>query len=625
MQSSSKIFTVDKFLGINESPDGETELKMGEASRMDNWLVTDGFNLTLRPGIRRVTFGGDRDPQQIIASWAGFVGDNEYFILCDFDGEQDRLWVYERNTLGVHALVCRQDGALGLTSRQNPMVKIYTYAGKLFVMSKVNTVLFSGNEFVEAEVYVPKVIVGSPPAGGGTNLENINMLSSLRRMDFSADGTSTAYVLPTEATAVTEITIDNVPQTISAAGSFSASTHTFTFNTAPVKGVGNVEFTYDTDHAATDASHLRVASMPLAEAYNGSTDTRLFIAGDGSNICYYTGVPESGDLTKLYFPSMNEVAVDMSDSPITGLVRHYSKLLVFKPDGAYSISYEPVTLTGGDTIAGFFLRNVNKEFGHDVLGQVQSVNNYPRTISRGGIYEWRITSSYYKDERYAKRISDLVRRTIENADLSKVITCDDNVSKTYYLFLNDDEGTVLVNRYALTNDGIWCIYHSPRCRGVQSAFMSGDVMVFCGEKEAFYFETSSVVDAPENEGGEPLQITALWESGYMSFGADFRRKYSSQIYISILPSGKSRLIITASTDRREEYMEKEVSTDLFSWKTVTFPTWTWNVDNTPKINRVRLKVKKFVYYKLILKVEEPGATATVLGYDQQVRYSSMAK
>ena len=50
--NGTKMFTVDKFLGINESGDGDTELKMGEASKMENFLVTDAYNLTLRPGVR---------------------------------------------------------------------------------------------------------------------------------------------------------------------------------------------------------------------------------------------------------------------------------------------------------------------------------------------------------------------------------------------------------------------------------------------------------------------------------------------------------------------------------------------------------------------------------------------
>jgi hypothetical protein len=83
--------------------------------------------------------------------------------------------------------------------------------------------------------------------------------------------------------------------------------------------------------------------------------------------------------------------------------------------------------------------------------------------------------------------------------------------------------------------------------------------------------------------------------------------------------------VTASTDRRETYMEKTLRNDVFSFENIGFANWTFNVNTTPKIQRVRLKVKKFVYYKLIFKVEEPGARATVLGFDQQVRFSSMVK
>ena len=33
MASDTRMYSVDKFLGINEAEDGKTELKMGEASR----------------------------------------------------------------------------------------------------------------------------------------------------------------------------------------------------------------------------------------------------------------------------------------------------------------------------------------------------------------------------------------------------------------------------------------------------------------------------------------------------------------------------------------------------------------------------------------------------------------
>ena len=624
MQQGTKMYTVDKFLGLNEAADGYTELRMGQASRMVNWTVTDGMNIATRPGVQRLDFMQEREPGKILAMWAGYVDDREYLVVADFLGGRDRLFLY--STLGgTYTLVSRAEGALGLNEEEGAMVKIFPFGGKLFVMSSAKTVIYRDGAFSEAEAYVPLVIAGANPDGGGTTLENINLLSPDRRIDYSPNGEQTVFWLPEEAVEVKAITIDNEEVDVAEAGSFDAATHKFTFQTAPIKGVGNVEIVYTTDAQTAEAERLKIVRMPLAETYNGSTDTRLFVAGDGSNICYYTGLPQSGEVTALYFPAMNEVAVDMSDSPITGLVRHYSKLLVFKPDGTFTITYEPVTLTDGKTIAGFFLRAANREFGCDAMGQVQTVDNYPRTVTRGGIYEWRITSSYYQDERYAKRVSDKVERTLQKADIASIRTCDDSAGKTYYVFLNDSEGTVLVSRYALDKDDIWSVYRGNRFKDVRFTAVFGGRMVFAGEKEIFYLDEDLATDAPAIAGDEAEDIEAVWESGFMDFGADFRRKYSSTVYVSLLPQSNSAMTITAQTDRRSEYVEKELQANVFGWPNQNFPGWTFDVNDTPKIRRVRLKVKKFVYYKLIFRAGAGGSKATVLGYDQQVRFGSMAK
>lgn len=624
------MFTVDRFLGINEAADGYTEVSMGEASVMKNFYVTDACNLTVRPGIRRVDFDLVREPAQILAVWSGQIGEDsgseedEYLVVVDFYEGTDRFWMYAMES-GNWAVCFRQDGALGLTAAEDAVVKIFAFGSRLYVMSTGKTAVLQEGQLLEAEPYVPRVIAGMDPAGGGTAIENINLLTGRRRVDFSADGEATDYVLPSEAREVLSITVDNTEYPPEDLGSFDAGTSTFSFTAAPVKGVGNVEFTYDTDAAAAEEARQRLLRMPLIEAYNGSTDTRLFVAGDGSNICYYTGVTETGVASPLYFPAMNEVKVDVTGAAVTGLTRHYSKLLAFTREGAYTISYEPVTQADGSTVAGFYLRTMNREFGNDAVGQVQTVNNYPRTITRDGIYEWRITSSYYKDERYAKRVSDKVRRSLKGADISRIVACDDSYAKTYYLFLNDEEGTVLVNRYDIGKEGVWCIYSSQLCTNVQQAVMSHGVMVFSNGTELFCFSDSVSMDAAADPEGEPTAIPALWESGYMDFGADFKRKYSSQIYVSMLPQTNSRAVITAATDKRSEYLEKTIRTSLFGFGNFSFSRLTFDTNATPRIQRVRLKVKKFVYYKLIIRVDEPGAGATILGYDQAVRFASMAK
>lgn len=628
MKSGTKMFTVDKFLGINEAADGFTELKMGQASEMKNFLITDGFNLKIRPGVKRMDFNQVRNPAPILASWAGFIREDstqEHLLVVDFADGTDRIWIYTKNEVGGYTTQYRQDGALGLTSAEDAMVKIFTFGGKLWIMSRGNIVSYQNGEFVVEEPYVPLVVAGASPSGGGTTLEGINMLSSLRRIDFSADGEAVAYVLPEEARSVEKIIIDNVERTAADVGAYDMGTHTFTFKEAPEKGVGNVEFTYNTYAPDTVKSRLKIVGMPLVEAYNGSTDTRLFVGGKG-NVCYYTGVTQSGEATPLYFPAMNEAVIDMTGASVTGIVRHYSKLLVFTRDGTYTLSYEPVTTEDGTTTAGFYLRSANREFGNDVVGQVRTVNNYPRTITQNGIYEWRITSSYYQDERYAQRVSDLVQHSLRNApDIHRFVTCDNDFEKTYYVFLNDEFGTVLVDRYNLAKDDIWCVYQGDIFKGVTNAFVFDGNVFFTNGTEVFCFSTSATKDAPADPDGEPTGIKALWESGFMDYGADFRRKFNSDIYLSVLPQANSELVVTAETDRRSEYTEKTITTNLFDFSNFSFANLTFDTNNTPKIHKIRLKAKKFVYYKLVFRVDSDGATATVLSFDQKVRFGSMAK
>ena len=85
------------------------------------------------------------------------------------------------------------------------------------------------------------------------------------------------------------------------------------------------------------------------------------------------------------------------------------------------------------------------------------------------------------------------------------------------------------------------------------------------------------------------------------------------------------MTVTAETDRRGDYLDKETEISVFDWLNTNFRTWTFATNNRPSIHRVRLKVKKFIYYKVIIKITEPGAVGTVLGFDQQIRYASMAK
>lgn len=49
--TNEKVYSIPKWLGLNEHPDGDTNLKMGEAAKMVNWKITRDDNLKRRPGL----------------------------------------------------------------------------------------------------------------------------------------------------------------------------------------------------------------------------------------------------------------------------------------------------------------------------------------------------------------------------------------------------------------------------------------------------------------------------------------------------------------------------------------------------------------------------------------------
>lgn len=626
---AEKIFTVDRFLGLNESVDGMTELKMGEASKIENFTITDDYNLKNRPGIRKF---GDLTGEKVLRAWTFLHNDYKYLAVV----QSIREIGYDFQKLTIF-----KDETIVFSRTERAFYNVFPYDGKIsilywgyedpeygdtgtpydvkimyFVPQKDGSIPFA---YLEVPHH-PRIITNASPTGGGTNLEKMNILSRHFREHFVADGASKKFVLSPYASEVFSIEVDgdynSIPDNL---GSYDIASHTFTFISEPTKDV-NVEFYCTTDDTAFLKSRNQLLSMPYSEMFNGATDSRVFFYGDGSNLCYYTGIPSEG--SGIYVPAMNELVVDYSNSPITAMVRHYSRLLVFKPDGVDAITYEPITLADDTVTAGFYLHPVHREFGNDAPGQVKLINNSPRSFTKRGIYEWRVSSSAYRDERYAKKISQKVSKTILTADPAKLIALDDEVNKTYYVFLNDDAGTVLVNRYDLE---VWSIFKSALTAGVSYAFLFDGKTVFIRDDGVYCFDETRTFDAPAEDGGEIVPIPCVWESGYMSFGADYKRKYSSNLWVSMLPEANSRMEITVQTDRRDEYLEKVTGLPLLDFSNVDFSYFSFLRSLAPKIKRIKIKVKKFVYYKLIFRVTQAGAKATVLGYDQQVRYSSNVK
>ena len=586
VNDENSVFQLKKWLGLNEAPGGDTGLKMGEAAVMHNFRITREGHLQIRPGYAPVCVLPQQSPVRCM--WTGYVN-KKFHLLCACGG---KLW-----DVDVESGEYTEAGTLPDTH-----TSMFGFGGKVYILTGSGYHCWDGvNPVASVEGYIPLVATACPPEGGGTALERVNLLTGKKRVRFSPDGQATVFHLPErEISAVVGVEGTDIEWTA------NTEEGTVTFAAAPAEGVDTITVTWSKGYGTRSA----VESMRFAEIYNGATDARVFLYGDGTNKTVYSDLDENGIPTAEYFPAMNEMAVDNENTPITAMVRHYDRLMIYKTDSAYSAQIDTVTLEDGKATAALYCLPVNKSVGHTAMGQVRLVKNNPRTLFGQGVYEWALSGAGTRDERNAKRISQRVEATMNRLSGPLCTTFEDEDAQEFYVVYADE---ALVHNYA--NDTWYYYNHFPA-----ESMASVDGEVYFGTPQGKIMHLSRLYRSDDG-----ADIDAYWESGAMDFGADWRRKYSANIWVAMKPEAHSRITVTAQSDRKSNYAEKVAAYGFAVLSDVDFSHWSFNTGRRPKVVRLKIKVKKFTYYKLIFQSVSDTATATILGADMQVRYTGNVK
>lgn len=583
--SETKIYQIKKWLGLNESPDGDTHMKMGEAAEMRNFRITAENHLQIRPGYGTLCTLSAGHP--VNGLWRGYVN-GTFHLVAACNGH---LW-----DIDLEDRTATDKGAI-----QDGQTFFFGFSDKLYILTGTEYYSWDGEGApVAVEGYIPIVTTAAPPAGGGTLLEPINLLTGKKRAEYSPDGEATTFQLPE----------NNLDELISVEGteitySTDLSKGTVTFSSAPPKGVNTITFTW----RKNGGERTKVTGKKFAELYNGESDSRVFLYGDGTNEAIFSGLDENGKASAEYFPQYNVIAVDSANTPITAMIRHYDRLLIFKTDSAYSCSYSTLTLNSA-VQAAFYTSSLNRSIGNAAPGQARLVDNNARTVFGRSVYEWSLAANSVRDERNAKRVSDKVAATLGAFDLSKAICFDDEWNQEYYVFYG---GQAIVNNYQ--NDS-WYFYDNLPV----TAVVAVEGTIYFGTPDGTLMEFSR---SYRNDNLE--DINAYWESGSMDFDMDWRRKYSSTVWTAMKPESQAIVTLTAESNIKSDYPDKIVSAGLATFLNMSFEHWSFGTNRKPKLIRSKLKVKKVTYYKLIIRSKSSSATATVLSVDIQVRYTGNVK
>ena len=607
---NSSILKIQAFLGLNENPDGDTTLKVGEMAEMRNFRITQDKHLQIRPGSKTILSladalsslgqGNVQDGAEtrVYGVWRGIAGAYEH-ILASFGGH---IWDID----------AKNGTAKDKGSAPMGEVSFFGFGGKVYLLGGGEYKSWDGGTdtaFATVEGYVPLIQTATTPKGEGTLVETVNRLTGKRRVQFSPDGTATVFQLPEKGiNEVSSVKSGGEPVTNC---TMDLENGTVTFTAAPAAGTNTVEIEY----RKGDGARSEVTGMKYSELFNGATDTRVFLYGDGTNRAVYSGVPfATGRASAEYFPDLYELTVGESNTPLTALVRHYSRLMAFKTDSAWAILQGEIGLADGGSAAAFYVQPVNRQFGNEAPGQVRLLENNPLTMDAGSVYQWRSGSSYASyisnNENNAKRISDRVASTLKGFDLKKVLTANIKADHEFW-FLHGTRALIL--NYA--NDS-WYLYDGlPFSRIVE---YEGTVIGFSDDGAVVEFSQKY-----RSDNGAPIDCYAA--TGAMDFDRDWLLKYSPMIFVAMQPASNARIKVTVETNRRSDYPEKTVAYSLATFLHVDFNHFSFATNRKPQVKKVKMKVKKATFYRLIFKSNSASATATVIETDIRLRYAGNVK
>lgn len=604
--TNEKIFQLKKFLGLNQNPDGDTKLKMGEAAVVNNWRVTRDGNLQRRPGTKTVVDIESANP--IKGLWVGYINGHQY-MLGACNGKLYKFWD------DVHLSFGKTE--IGSVSTSGD-VHIFGFNGVAYILDGAKYRSYNGTTYAEVAGYVPLVMTNIPPTGGSgdsATLENVNRLNGKRRAWISPDGTHDTFQLPEVSLTSVDYVKDlatGTSLTPTTDYTFNLTNGTVTFTSTPAQGVNS----YEIGWTKSNSLRTQVEQMQYSELFAGTQDTRVFLYGDGSNKCIYSGIDYNGIPRADYFPDLYECRVGDDNTPITGMIRHFSSLICFKSNSTWSISASTVILADSLTIPAFYVTPVNREIGNAAMGQVRLVLNSPYALFGNDLYEWHNNSRYSnnlsRDERQARRISDRVWSTLKLFSQEYCYCYDDNDAQEYYICYS---GKALVYNYAADAWSYYTTFPVSCMVNLRGELYIGGTD---GKLRHVHYEYL-------NDDG--AAIYAYWESGSMDFGMDYMRKYSAMTWVSIKPENNSGVTIAVRTNRDNAAVKKTIGIGPFEFdfETVDFATFQFKDIQNPQVYRNKIKAKKFTYYKLIFQSNSADYTATVLGADIRVRYTGYAK
>lgn len=495
----------------------------------------------------------------------------------------------------------------------------YTFNDVLFYKNGVDWIQITSSFVTSTAVsnaYIPLILTGKTPTGGGTANEGWNLLSAGFKESFSGTVGATAYSLSMaglDATAVTAI-VNGSAQAETTNFTVNRTTGVVTFNVAPGSGTNNVIITaYKTILGYQD----RIIKAKRVTLYGGGTnDSRVFLMGnpDYKNVYWYTGLTGNTAYDALYYPENNFNRIGSDAKAISAWSYLYSSLIALKEDGLYKIVYN---LSGG--VVTFPVSILNRQVFCDMPDSVQIIKNAPvffNTQSGG----WTIVSnSLIESEKNVEPISGLVNLSPDRTmgiltntteDLQNASSFDDG--EKYHLCIGNEEWLwdYYKSPYVGNQDALIWLYNT-NTNFNNYAYI--DREIYAGDRT-----NGELIKFQDNKNDFGESINAVWRSKLFDFDKldwiktvklfNFRTRANQGSSISVIFYNDNGEPITASETVPSN------ATGSFDWDNIDWDSFTWDVTNFAPTIPLKPNIPNVVQTQVEFSNNVLNETLSVLGW-----------
>lgn len=544
---------LEKFTGLFCPGGNASLLRDSDSPDMVNFRVTQGYQLKRREGFS-TRFLSDAPLRGI---WCGHL-----------EGERQYLAVAGDELLASAEGFDRLE-TVGHISAGTGRVSFFPFHGALYLLTGNGIYLYDGKTVAPIEPYVPILTISTEPSGAGVPYEEANLLTRSVRQKFSPDGTARRFrTAVSDITGIEKVLLNGHPLEEDLYFWDEGAGVVELLNT-PLRGIDTLEVQYRL--YGEDLSE-RILTCRFATAFGGASDTRAFLYGspDHGAVRFHSALVD-GRPSMTYFP---ETAVSLvgTGEPITSIVRHYDRQLIFTSGSAYYSYLEYREGAEGQLQASFPVLPLNDERGCVPEGQALLVENTPVTLARGGLTMW--VSTNIRDERNAKGFSEPIEPVLAKAKGEDAILFHRKEHSELYLVLGD---RVYVYSIPL---GLFYVYD-----------VSG-ILGFCQEERRLYFYRKNAVLEVGGDRDDGEAICARWRSKLWDFGDKAREKKLFRIAFYAQCGGQEEMDLTLRGENETEKIKKRVR---FSGK--------------PDGERIRLRcfVRRFRALEAVLETKSSSA------------------